>query len=202
MTTDELIDALIEQTCGVDDIIELARRADDDSTVRNRVASALAAEHMLRDGLDEAERVAARANVAPAPESPARIERAGRRRRSSRRRLGSALASAGMLVGVVLGAAVGARFGSPVDQSDVSEGGPSGADAFRLALTSGQVLEELPPLTVSVEEAGDGQFDVVFVRRWLERARVDEMFRLARDEHGRPVAIQTDAAPQGRRESM
>lgn len=52
------------------------------------------------------------------------------------------------------------------------------------------VVEELPPLMLDSFPAADGGgVDVVYLRRVVERVRVDECYRLAADEHGRPAAV-------------
>lgn len=193
--TDELIDALIDRACTADDLVELVACMEADESARARVSAALDDERTMRAGLDEAEALAA--SVEPCVVCEPRI------RRHRRRPVGIAVTCA-LLLGLVVGAfsmRVGARpMSTPQPVQQVA--GEAMDEYLRLAMASGRVLEELPPVTVSVEENDSGEVEVVFVRRWLERARVGDMYRLARDEHGRVVPVKTKAAPRARRESM
>ncbi len=60
----------------------------------------------------------------------------------------------------------------------------------------GVVLGELPMVMVESSPAGgaghagaDGRVEVVFVRRVLERAYVNNLYRVGRDEHGEPTPV-------------
>ena len=67
-------------------------------------------------------------------------------------------------------------------------------------VAAGIVLRELPGVVVEQKPVtGEGGgFEVVFIRRTLERRVVREAFRVGRDEVGRPVAVPTSwVPPQG-----
>lgn len=195
MTTtrmDDLIDALLDQRYTADDLIELARDLEIDETARRRLDAALEGERTIRAGLEAVERTTARVGVTGMGRSIARRHR--------RRRAAAAMACT-LLLGLGLGIGSMHLFRHPATTHIVSD--EVDVDAYlQLAIASGRVLEEFPPVTVTVEELVDGEFEVVFLRRWLERARVDDIYRLAHDEHGRPVPVRTESAPKPRRESM
>lgn len=66
---------------------------------------------------------------------------------------------------------------------------------------SGQVVKELPDRVVySTRPLDDGTLEVLYLRQVLERRVVDEVYRRAADEFGRPVEIPTRfEQPQGAR---
>jgi hypothetical protein len=63
----------------------------------------------------------------------------------------------------------------------------------------GSVLGELPKVmieTIPVADAkpGEANVEVVYVRRVLERAMVNNVYRVSRDEHGNPVPLQVNVS--------
>lgn len=69
------------------------------------------------------------------------------------------------------------------------------ADYLEVGHRNGQVLDQLPNVTLEVRPAGDGQsVEVIYVRRLVERVVVDEAWRLGTDEHGQPQPAKVDLA--------
>ena len=57
------------------------------------------------------------------------------------------------------------------------------------------MLRELSRVVVRARPTEDGRgVEVVYVRRVLERAVVNELYQISEDEHGMPVATQVDPA--------
>ncbi len=65
----------------------------------------------------------------------------------------------------------------------------------RRTTETGQHVRELPLATLATRPVeGGGGLEVIYVRRLLERVRVDRAVRLGRDEHGRLQAVPADLA--------
>jgi len=75
-------------------------------------------------------------------------------------------------------------------------------DLYRQAGTrEGRLVEELPLLVVDRKPAPKGKgTEVVYLRRILERRRVQNLYEAAPDEWGNPVAIPAQYEPQRREE--
>jgi len=104
-------------------------------------------------------------------------------------------------------------IGGGLDSSNTLAGGPTGAlgaqpvvagmfptDGPRLrdgaiVPEADQVLGELPPELISARPVLGGEgVELVYVRRVLERARVDSAWSLGTDELGRPTPVPVDLA--------
>ncbi len=59
--------------------------------------------------------------------------------------------------------------------------------------TEGGLVEQLPDLTLTSQATEDGQVEVLFLRRIVERAIVQDAWTLAIDEHGNPDPIRVPA---------
>ncbi|MBI4880231.1 MAG: hypothetical protein HY812_11325 [Planctomycetes bacterium] len=65
-----------------------------------------------------------------------------------------------------------------------------------LRLVSNGVLGELPSTMLETRPSADGQgYEVIRLRRTLERLHVDRIFRLAEDEHGNAVPVPAQWTP-------
>lgn len=58
----------------------------------------------------------------------------------------------------------------------------------------GRVLAELPTVMVESRELDDGTLEVLYLRQFLERERVDEVYTVASDELGQPQPLKIDAS--------
>ncbi|MHC5209089.1 MAG: hypothetical protein ACYTG2_00040 [Planctomycetota bacterium] len=64
-----------------------------------------------------------------------------------------------------------------------------------VSLASDQVMSELPMHVVETRPAADGQgYEVYYVRRQLQRARVGSVYSLGLDEQGQPAPVPVDPA--------
>ena len=65
------------------------------------------------------------------------------------------------------------------------------------------VVDELPAMMIETVPAEDGSgYDVLFLRRTIERIRVNGVFQLARDEYGLPAPALTSWSPESTTERM
>ncbi|TAH37359.1 MAG: hypothetical protein EYC70_10335 [Planctomycetota bacterium] len=70
------------------------------------------------------------------------------------------------------------------------------AGFLREGAPPGHFLEELPAVMVDARPASDGNGqEVYYIRRLLERARVDQMYQVNRNELGQPVAVPVSTGP-------
>ncbi|MEE8142307.1 MAG: hypothetical protein V3T77_04345, partial [Planctomycetota bacterium] len=58
--------------------------------------------------------------------------------------------------------------------------------------SAGQVVGELPLVMLEAHRAEDGRLEVLYLRRVLERDRIDQMFEVQQDEYGEPVPVLVD----------
>jgi len=65
-----------------------------------------------------------------------------------------------------------------------------------------QVLGALPPVAIGIHQKSDGNIGLVYIRAQVEQADLSDLFRVAKDEHGRPVPIPTRALTAADRRSM
>jgi hypothetical protein len=96
--------------------------------------------------------------------------------------------------------------GAPADElsaslqlDDAAPGGPrprfTGDASSDVRLASDQFVSELPMQVVETRPAEDGSgYDVLYVRRLLQRARVGSVYSLGLDEQGQPAPVAVDPA--------
>ena len=71
------------------------------------------------------------------------------------------------------------------------------AQYLRAGLKEGRIVRELPFITLDVRPHSDGRgAEVIYLRRLLERATIDEVFTIGKDEHGRMVAVPSSKPPR------
>ena len=65
------------------------------------------------------------------------------------------------------------------------------------------MLGDLPLRLVSTQPSSDGAgLDLLYVQPVLRRARVDHVFEVGMDEHGRPAPVPVDPAVLAQHESL
>ena len=66
-----------------------------------------------------------------------------------------------------------------------------------------RIVRELPLLTVDIRPTADGdESEVIYLRRFMERARVEGVYKMGIDEQGRSVVVPTDESPGRVREAL
>jgi hypothetical protein len=63
---------------------------------------------------------------------------------------------------------------------------------LELGQSEGRIITELPARMIELESAEDGEMVVYYIRQLLERERVNEVYRYAEDELGRPLPVPID----------
>lgn len=188
---ERLISRVIDGTAGSADWVELELLAGDDPSVWRDLAGALRTESELRVAVED------RLGFADGVELPqsvgARSTAAGAFPGLGSSGLGWAAA---VLVGV-LWAVFEFTGGSGPTAPEVVDGAPTpgpNTEDVRLAyvdtgMREGWLVGELPRVLVRATPDPQSQsVEVLYLRRTIERATVDEFYRTAQDEHGRSVA--------------
>jgi hypothetical protein len=156
---------------------------------------------LVRAGVDAAQRIAAGVEipraVAPVP--------------APRRRIAMVPALSGWIAAAILGAILISRTlavtppapaPAPPVTADALDDPRSALARYVLACrAAGRTVEELPLVTLETRPGPAGRTQVMYVRRLLERATVDETYRVGRDEHGR-ARIVAAGGGAGARTSM
>ena len=74
---------------------------------------------------------------------------------------------------------------------------------MRAGTDEGRIIQELPLLTVEIRPTPDGEeSEVIFVRRFMERALVKGVYKMGIDEQGRTVVVPTDESLGQVREAL
>jgi hypothetical protein len=195
----DLIDRFADGEFTADDIVELGAKLSLDADARLRFDAAMAAQRSADDalvraasaGLAETARIMPSRLAAAAPKRPPQLAL----------RVRQVGAIAGWAAAILLAAIIVLQPGAPSDHLDAA---PDTLLTRYMTegAAQGRVVGELPQLTLKVSpaEGGDG-YDVLFVRRLLERATVEDVYRLGLDEHGRPAVVQ-GGSPGADRESL
>ncbi len=185
-----LIHRAIELTASAADWADLDAAALRDPAVLQRLASALQDEGDLRRGVEE--RLAAAERVALPQAKARRLPRAPAW-------LGWAAAAALALIWSASGfldepakhASPLRDAGSPAPERGPALAGDGVLSLDDLRLVSNDTLGELPSMMLETRPAADGRgYEVIRLRRTLERLHVDQIFRVAEDEHGNAVPAQ------------
>ena len=177
---DLLLSRVVDRRAGAKDFDQLEKLADEDPQLWARLAQWLKDDAQLRAAVDEA------ASVAEGIEFSAVLEtrRPRRARRPSTRWIG--WAAAALLAFLWIGANL------IPGESDTAVARTTPDEALELyrqiGTEDGRLLSELPLLLVDSQPlAEEGRFELVYLRRLLERRIVDEMVQPAIDEHGEPI---------------
>jgi hypothetical protein len=169
---DLLVSRVVEGSASAEDLRELAAAAGADGELWDRVASSLQAEASLR-GIADAAASAAERVALPAVERP-------------RSRL-AIVAAVGWAAAAALALVVALRRTPPI--------APPLAPVAERGTASGERLADLPPVLLEARPSPAGVgFEVVFVRRTIERLVGERLFDVGHDEHGRLAPVPAPAA--------
>ena len=187
---DELIDASLDFTLTGETLSQLAACVASDPIARDRFEDAMRSQQVLSAGAHAFSETAGNV-VFPSNVELARSASQVDRVRTFVRRTGAvaavlAFSGASWIISGNLATrqAPGAAEAIPVMSTTQS----AFANYMQLGLSEGRILRELPPRTVELRTTESGM-EVVYVRRLLERARVDDVYRVGQDELGRAKAV-------------
>ena len=187
---DEPIDASLDNTLDAESLIELAALVQRDTSTRTRFSTAMHAAREIDRGLDALMNITQRTNL-PTHRTQARSN--APRIHTIVLRLSQAAAV--LLLTATAWIVSGRLAQSPQINPAPTEGMSASAALIaymQAGVAEGRVVRELAPVTVEVHPTSAGM-EVVYIRSILERALVEDIYRVSRDEHGRFVAIREDA---------
>ncbi len=188
---DVAISRIADGAAGAEDWDQLEAVAVRDRAVWERLARALKVEAELRRGLDGALGIADAVEL-PLPAAQAAVAAP----RTLRSHLGwvaacvfavlwlSPMFSAGSVSSTEDGVADSTATLQPVNTEDALERYLVGG------IEDGSIVGQLPRRVVRTTPAGrDGAVEVLYVRRILEKAIVDQFYEVGHDEHGTPTSL-------------
>lgn len=187
-----LIGRVTDHEASPEDWRELESLAAQDPTVWNRLAQAQRSHATLQ------RRVEDELTIAELVDAPLREPFTGRTLQA-RWTLYSGWAAAALVALAWAGAlGMGVRPIGPVQPA--SAGLPAGLSADRLlgeyidrGREQGRVVGELPMLMLETRPAeGEGRVEVIYVRQLVERAVVNTVYEVSRDELGEPTPVRLD----------
>ena len=187
MTTEEiLLSRAVDRAASVEDWRELQELSARDTTVWQRLAETLHAETALARAVDNVfEQLPAEPRTLPRP-------------RSSRRLWLQGLAAAVLVLGtwVVARSTADDPPQAPIQGQGMEERSAKDLlrEYVRRTTETGRHVRELPLTTLATRRLEGGGLEVIYLRRLLERSRVDRAVRLGRDEHGRLQAVPASLA--------
>lgn len=187
---DELIDASLDNTLDADSLIELAALVQRGTSSRDRFNTSMRAERDMSRGLDSLINIAKRSDL-PTRRRQARSN--APRIHTIALRLSQAAA---VLLLTVTAWIVSSRLAHSSQINHAPTEGMSASAALlaymQAGVAEGRVVRELTPITVELHPTQAGM-EVVYIRSILERALIEDIYRLGRDEHGRFIAVRSDA---------
>lgn len=191
---DILISRIIDGNAGADDLREVATLAAGDASVWDRLAAADADRSALALAMD---REIAVANIIEAPmhECPSEPGESGGRYRfiGASGWMGWAAAAA-----IILAWTISSSGPRPVPTvgpgTEVRNVSLSADDALAKYIEASKAedrfIREMPKVMVESHLAADGRStEVTYLRQFVEKATVNDLYELSTDEHGRPGAV-------------
>ena len=172
---------IVDRSESLDDWARLEQVANRDSTLWRELALMLRDDCQARLAIEARIEPVAHVVIPAVPDSPLAITA------STRSWL---LGAAAVFV-----FALGWLFGRPVDpRPATTDPAQMFADYLRTGTETGRIVEQLPSVTLEVRPAANNKLEVIFVRRVIERATIEEAWQVGSDEHGTPRPARVDLA--------
>ncbi len=206
--TDQLVDRILSGAFDASDLDELARLSMTEPESLNRIAAQMRAAATIERGVRAAESIVSTIEL---PHVAAPRTTVGPRRRISIGAFSGWAAAA--MIGMVW---LALSLVTPNAASNVGDSQPgftampAALDANQalaqyldLGAAEGRIVEELPLVTVDLQPAVDGEgMDVLYMRRFVERTRIEGMYKMGIDDLGRAVILPADETPDHTREAL
>ena len=200
---EQMIDRMLNRQIEARDLDELAQLSQTQPEALVRIAAALRAAAQVESGVEAAQA------LAETIELPATGVRESNRPSLVARGVGS---WSGWVTAAMVAAAwiLAAMLNSPPPEVTPS-GGPEVLltanqalqQYMRAGTDEGRIIQELPLLTVEIKSTPDGgESEVIYLRRFIERALVEGVYKVGIDEQGRAVVVPTDESPRRVREAL
>jgi len=193
---EQMIERMLNRQIEARDLDELAQLSQRQPEALVRIAAALRGAAQVESGVEAAQA------IAETIELPARDDRQTNRPSLVARTVGSwsGWATAAMVaVAWILAAMLNSTppAVTPLGGSDVLLTANQALEQYMRAGTDeGRIIQELPLLTVDIRPTPDGdESEVIYLRRFMERALVEGVYKMGIDEQGRAVVVPTDEPP-------
>ncbi len=200
---EQMIDRMLNRQIEARDLDELAQLSQTQPEALVRIAAALRAAAQVEAGVEAAQA------LAETIELPATGDRESNRPSLVARSVGSwsGWATAAMVAAAWILAAMLNSTPPEVTPSGGSNVLLTANQALqqymRAGTDEGRIIQELPLLTVEIKSTPDGgESEVIYLRRFMERARVEGVYKMGIDEQGRAVVMQTNESPGRVREAL
>ena len=200
---EQMIDRMLNRQIEARDLDELARLSQSQPEALVRIAAALRGAAQVESGVEAAQA------LAETIELPARADRESKRPSLVARGVGSwsgwataAMVAAAWTLAAVLNSTPPAA--TPLGGNDVLLTANQALEQYMRAGTDeGRIVQELPLLTVDIRPILDGdESEVIYLRRFMERARVEGVYKMGVDAQGRAVVVPTDESPRQVRDAL
>ena len=200
---EQMIERILNRQIEARDLDELAQLSQSQPEALVRIAAALRAAAQVESGVEAAQA------LAQTIELPATGDRESNRPSLMVRGVGSwsGWATAAMVAAAWILAAMfnsSSPVATPSSGSDVLLTANQALQQYMRAGTDeGRIVQELPLLTVDIRPTPDGEeSEVIYLRRFMERALVEGVYKMGIDEQGRAVVVLTDESPGRVREAL
>ena len=200
---EQMIDRMLNRQIEARDLDELAQLSQTQPEALVRIAAALRGAAQVESGVEAAQA------LAETIELPATDDRESNRPSLVARGVGSwsgwataAMVAAAWSLAAMLNSTPPAA--TPSGGSDVLLTANQALEQYMRAGTDeGRIVQELPLLTVDIRPMPDGvESEVIYLRRFMERARVEGVYKMGIDEQGRAVVVPTDESPWQVRDAL
>ena len=202
---EQMIDRMLNRQIEARDLDELAQLSQTHPEALVRIAAALRAAAQVDSGVEAAQA------LAETIELPTTDDRESNRPFLVGRSVGSwsgwataAMVAAAWILAAILDSTPPLPEVTPSGGSVVLLTANQALEQYmRAGIDEGRIIRELPLLTVEIKPTADGdESEVIFVRRFMERALVEGVYKMGIDEQGRPVFVPTDESPTRVREAL
>ncbi len=200
---EQMIDRMLNRQIEARDLDELAHLSQTQPEALVRIAAALRAAAQVESGVEAAQA------LVETIELPATGDRVSNRPSFVARGVGSwsGWATAAMVAAAwILAAMLNSTPPEvpPSGGSDVLLTANQALEQYmRAGADEGRIVRELPLLTVGIRPTPDGEeSEVIYLRRFMERALVEGVYKIGFDEQGRAVVVLTDESPGRVREAL
>ncbi len=200
---EQMIDRMLNRQIEARDLDELAQLSQTQPEALVRIAAALRGAAQIESGVEAAQ------TLAETIELPATGDRESNRPSVEARGVGS---WSGWAAAAMVAAAW--TLAATLNSTPPPETPPLGNDVLltanqalqqymRAGTDEGRIVQELPLLTVEIKPTLDGEeSEVIYLRRFIERALVEGVYKMGIDEQGRAVVVLTDESPGRVREAL
>ncbi len=193
---EQMIERILNRQIEARDLDELAQLSQSQPEALVRIAAALRAAAQVESGVEAAQA------LAQTIELPATGDRESNRPSLIARGVGSwsgwataAMVAAAWILAAMLNSSPPAA--TPSSGRDVLLTANQALQQYMRAGTDeGRIVQELPLLSVGIRPTPDGEeSEVIYLRRFMERALVEGVYKMGIDEQGRAVVVPTNDSP-------